>query len=208
LTAKNERYDGDCCRSTRFSGNRALIVFAGGYVPYFSLATIWALYHQLKQHYGFAVIYRSRMEILRKLTTSLTALSYWRTSLAVFCLFYATFRVSGASRRPFKDTGGLCGLCSLVVMAVVSLVWLIRQVVRYSGGGPIDCPNTCFSSRCAADVGGNALPVSVQVPMVVIMMLPLHTLNITALVWFHNRKYSSSTATRARHGLAATVTGG
>jgi len=34
-------------------------------------------------------------------------------------------------------------------------------------------------------------PFPYKLPMVVIMMLPLHTLQYHRLVWFHNRKYSS-----------------
>jgi len=39
-------------------------------------------------------------------------------------------------------------------MAVVSLVWLIRQVVRFSRGGLIDLPKyPAFRRGCAANVG-------------------------------------------------------
>jgi len=46
-----------------------------------------------------------------------------------------------------KILADYAGYALLVVMAVVLSVWLIRQVVRYSGGGPIDLPKYLLSSR-------------------------------------------------------------
>jgi len=71
LTAKNVRYDGDCGPAYRFSGIGPWLYLQAVISRIFSFATVWALYHQTETHYGFAVIYKIKNEILRKWTNFL-----------------------------------------------------------------------------------------------------------------------------------------
>jgi len=184
-----------------------LVVFAGGYIPYFFLATVWALYHQLKQHYGFAVIYKIKNGDTEEVDNFLDRAFLLANFLGP--LFVFVTRRSGFLARAdgrLKLLAGYAGYALLVVMAVVSLVWLIRQVVRFSRGGLIDLPKYLLFVAVVPLMWVVMLsPFPYKLPMVVLMMLPMHTLQYHRLVWFHNRKYSSPTATRTRHGLAVIV---
>ncbi len=169
-----------------------LMVLAGAATLFFILAALWTYYHQLKQHYGFAVIYKIKNDDLDAADNLLDRL------LFIFGFGYPF--VVFALRDALTDA-------LLAVTVLVALAWLARQAQRAARGLRLNVPKYLLLAAIFPLYWVVLLAdAPYKLAVVILILSPFHTLQYHRLLWFHNRKYARAGAeARERHGLAALV---
>jgi hypothetical protein len=179
-------------------------VIAGQGARFFAFAAVWAYYHQIKQHYGFAVIYKIKNRDLAPIDNALDRLLISTGFVSPFVAFVAR-NTNVLARLPasLKTYAALVPAMLLIVTLVCAVAWLARQLQRLAQGEPLNAPKLLLLLT--------TLPLywiimfsaaTHQLALVVLLTAPLHSLQYHRLVWFHNRKYATQDSSRALHGAA------
>jgi hypothetical protein len=185
------------------------MVLAGAGTAFFVLAALWTYHHQLKQHYGFAVIYKIKNEDLAAADNLLDRLLFLFGFGYPFVVFALRSSPTWAARIPARVAERLDVLTGalLVVTLLVAVVWLARQAQRWLTGRALNVPKY-FLLAAIFPLYWTVLltPAPYKLAVVILILSPFHTLQYHRLMWFHNRKYAGGAADlRERHGLAAVV---
>ena len=183
-----------------------LMVAAGRGGAFILLVGLWSHLHQIKQHYGFAVLYKKKNGDLGRLDNALDQL-FMRFGFGFPIADFLMRQPWAVKRLPESLTAALPSLRAalLFVTLAVALAWLARQAQRAYAGPALNVPK-CLLLLAALPLHWLVLlsPATPQsIAVVVGVLSPFYTLQYHRLVWFHNRKYTRDGACRERHGAAA-----
>jgi len=171
------------------------MVLAGlkGYL--YLLVGVWAYYHVIRQHYGFMVLYKVKNRDLRPLDNAID-----RVFIGVMMVFppFHRFFIHHPEELGIKLAFPRFEPVMWALVAATGAVYLVRQVVRYRAGEPLDVPKQLLFAAIVPLHWLTFAYMSWQaaVPTVTIV----HNLQYHALVWFHNRNRYGSDGNTARHG--------
>jgi hypothetical protein len=170
-----------------------LFVAAGAAELFFFLAVSWQVFHVVKQHFGFVMLYKAKAR-------ERSRLDFWadRAFLLVSLLLpYARYCL--AARLP-----GWLDALVLVAYAALAVLWVLRQVqIRAALVWPkiallaVTVPLYWLAFGYASATGA-----------ILVASLPLglfHGLQYHRLLWLHNRNRYSAPGSAARHGAAVLV---
>jgi hypothetical protein len=183
------------------------LVAAGAGAAFILIVGLWSHLHQVKQHYGFAVLYKKKNGDLGRLDNALDQL-FMRFCFGFPVVDFVLRRPGVLRRLPewLAAQAPTVRAALLYLTLGVASAWLLRQARRAWAGPPLNVPK-CLLLLAAVPLHWVVLlspwtPPSVAV--VVGVLSPFHTLQYHRLVWFHNRKYAAPReGARERHGTAA-----
>ena len=182
-----------------------VMVLAGAGFVFFFIAALWAYYHLVKQHYGFMVLYKKKNNDLAALDNALDRL------LLLFAFNYpfvefiardpeAMARVP-APLQSFVRTLALILLAGTITLAVA---WLARQVQRAVIGEALNIPKYLLLGAAIPMHWVVLLTPMPHKPIAIVAILTIyHNLQYHRLIWFHNKKYSRSSAPPVSSNLRA-----
>ena len=195
------------CGSLLFFLLGPLMVLAGAGAAFFFFAIVWAFYHQVKQHYGFAVLYKIKNHDLARIDNVLDRLFLLFSFVYPFAVFI-TRSPKMLARVPAPIAARLDYLHALLLAltAIIACAWLLRQIQRAVQGQAINLPKCLLF---AAVIPLYWLVLLADAPyhlsIVVLILSPFHTLQYHRLIWLHNRKYTRDAEARGRHGAATLI---
>lgn len=177
------------------------------FLIYLGLATFYAYYHVVRQHYGFLALYKARNKDSDKTDLQIDRWALYAGCWAPYAWFLLThpkarvlMHLSPAGPESLWEKAAT--LLSLGVWGSAILVFLIRQVLRPRGAPRL--PQTCYLlvtvllyslvyfviARLEPVYAASAGPDQ-DFLLISIMVALFHNLQYVGLVWIHNRnRYS------------------
>src|SRR5688500_13144890 len=118
-----------------------VMVLAGAGFVFFFVASLWAYYHIVKQHYGFMVLYIKKNGDLARVDNALDRLLLLFAFNYPFVEFIAR-DPEAMARVPEALRGGVNGFATILLAGTILLfiAWLARQVQRATTGEPLNVP--------------------------------------------------------------------
>jgi hypothetical protein len=174
-----------------------VMVYAGAGLVFFFLAALWAYYHLVKQHYGFMVLYKKKNNDLAPIDNALDRLLLLFAFNYPFVAFIAR-DPEAMARVPAALQSGVNMLAAILLLATVVLAvgWVARQLQRAVIGEPLDVPKYLLLAAAIPMHWIVLLTPMPHKPIAIVAILTIyHNLQYHRLIWFHNKKYSSSLAT-------------
>lgn len=183
-------------------GPLAVLLGAGTY--FFVVAILWSHFHQVKQHYGFAVLYKKKNDDIEDLDNKVDNLFLSMAFLYPAAVF--SLNTMEAWRRlpnPLPDLIRYLPVPLLIATGIAGALWLLRQVQRYLTGKPLNLPKYALFAATMPLHWAVLLNATTKSWFVAVSILaPLHTLQYHRLMWFYDRKYSRGEDCKARYGAA------
>lgn len=178
-----------------------LMVLLGAGFVFFFIAALWAYYHLVKQHYGFMVLYKKKNNDLARVDNALDRLLLLFAFNYPFVAFIAQ-DPEAMARVPVGLRGGVNGLASLLLIGTIALtvVWVARQIQRAIVGEPLNVPKYLLLAAAIPMHWIVLLTPMPHKPIAIVAILTIyHNLQYHRLIWFHNKKYKSSTSDETSH---------
>lgn len=178
-----------------------------GYLSYFFLFAIcWQHFHIVKQHYGFVMLYKAKNKERDRRDLRLDR---WFL-LASLWVPLAGFVIE--TRGWMQPWTGMAWRGALALYLTLTLVWLGRQVQKYTRGENLNVPKLALLlaivplqwlafQHAAANGPDGILRAGITLGL-------FHSLQYHRLLWFHNRNRYSGPEAETKYGLAAKLTGG
>lgn len=183
-------------------GPLAVLLKAGAY--FFVVAILWSHFHQVKQHYGFAVLYKKKNDDIEYLDNKIDNLFLFSAFLypaAVFSL--NTMEVWRRLPRPLPGLIWFMRVPLLIITIAIAVVWLCRQVQRHLTRRSLNLPKyTLFAATIPLHWAVLLNTTTRNWFVAVSVLAPLHTLQYHRLMWYYDRKYSRGEDCRQRYGVA------
>jgi hypothetical protein len=173
-----------------------IMVFAGLGLVFFFLAALWAYYHLVKQHYGFMVLYKKKNNDLAPIDNALDRLLLLFAFNYPFVAFIAR-DPEAMTRVPVSLRFGVNGLATILLVGTIILfvAWLIRQGQRLITGDALDVPKYLLLAAAIPMHWIVLLTPMPHKPIAIVAILTIyHNLQYHRLIWFHNKKYTRSSA--------------
>jgi hypothetical protein len=187
-----------------------IMVYAGAGLIFFFLAALWAYYHLVKQHYGFMVLYKKKNNDLAAIDNALDRLLLLFAFNYPFVAFIAR-DPEATARVPATLRSGVDTLAAILLAATIVLfiAWLGRQIQRAITGEPLDVPKYLLLAAAIPMHWIVLLTPMPHKPIAIVAILTIyHNLQYHRLIWFHNKKYAtSSTAFTGTAGVSPAVVG-
>ncbi len=187
-----------------------IMVFAGLGLVFFFLAALWAYYHLVKQHYGFMVLYKKKNNDLAPLDNALDRLLLLFAFNYPFVAFIAR-DPEAMTRVPAPLRFAVNGLATILLAGTIILfvAWLIRQGQRLLTGETLDLPKYLLLAAAIPMHWIVLLTPMPNKPIAIVAILTIyHNLQYHRLIWFHNKKYTrSSAAPTGTAGVAGSPAG-
>jgi len=200
--------------------SRVFTRFAGAGLLFFFLASIWAYYHLVKQHYGFMVLYKKKNQDLDPIDNFadrfflLTALTY----PFLHYIVYYRYMIADASDRNHLDMVARVPnvLSSSVAQSLDTFVWWLfvvsavlfgaRQIQRVLTGRPLNLPKYLLLAA-AIPLHWIVLFSSITIIGIAPVLTIWHNIQYHRLIWFHNKnKYQAKDGAEIKsYGLASTI---
>jgi hypothetical protein len=186
-----------------------LMVFAGAGLIFFFLAALWAYYHLVKQHYGFMVLYKKKNNDLAPVDNALDRQLLLFAFNYPFVAFIAR-DPEAMARVPATLQSGVEALATILLAGTVILgmAWLGRQIQRALTGELLDVPKYLLLAAAIPMHWIVLLTPMPHKPIAIVAILTIyHNLQYHRLIWFHNKKYTSSlTAFAGTAGVSPATT--
>ena len=187
-----------------FAIGPVMVLIGAGFL-FFFVAALWAYYHLVKQHYGFMVLYKKKNGDLARIDNALDRL------LLLFAFNYPFFAFiaqdpEAMARVPGPLRGGMNGLATLLLIGTIAMavVWLARQVQRAVSGEPLNVPKYLLLAAAIPMHWIVLLTPMPHKPIAIVAILTIyHNLQYQRLIWFHNKKYKSTTTVAEGQSSAA-----
>ena len=184
-----------------------LLVWIGVGFVFFFVASLWAYYHLVKQHYGFMVLYKKKNGDLAKVDNFLDR------TLLLFAFNYPFVEFiardpEAMARVPAALRGGVNGFSRLLLIGTILLgaAWVIRQVQRAVVGEPLNVPKYLLLAAAIPMHWIVLLTPMPHKPIAIVAILTIyHNFQYHRLIWFHNKKYNSGKADSAASFGAASL---
>jgi uncharacterized membrane protein len=184
-----------------------LMVLAGLGLVFFFLAALWAYYHLVKQHYGFMVLYKKKNNDLARADNFLDRTFLLLAFTYPFVAFVA--RDPDAMKRvPASLQASIGGLELVLLIGTIALAlaWLFRQIQRARQGRALNVPKYLLLAAAIPMHWVVLLTPMPNKPIAIVAILTVyHNLQYHRLVWFHNKKYTSSDDCKQRYGAAELI---
>jgi hypothetical protein len=177
-----------------------IMVFAGAGLIFFFLAALWAYYHLVKQHYGFMVLYKKKNNDLAPIDNALDRLLLLFAFNYPFIAFIAR-DPEAMARVPATLQSGVNALATILLAGtiILAVAWLGRQIQRLIIGEPLDAPKYLLLAAAIPMHWVVLLTPMPHKPIAIVAILTIyHNLQYHRLIWFHNKKYASSTPALTR----------
>jgi hypothetical protein len=175
---------------------------------FFFMASLWAYYHLVKQHYGFMVLYKKKNGDLAE-ADNLIDRAFLMAAMAYPFIHFIGHGVASAERVPFPtDSSAFMYLERGVFLGfLVSLLAFVgRQIWRLYSRLPINLPKLLLLAAAVPMhwIVLKCLEPSPEGPLAAVASLTIyHNLQYHRIVWFHNRnKYVGS---GIDYGLASRI---
>jgi hypothetical protein len=171
-----------------------IMVYAGAGLVFFFLAALWAYYHLVKQHYGFMVLYKKKNNDLAAIDNVLDRLLLLFAFNYPFVAFIAR-DPEAMARVPASLQSGVNALAAILLAGtiILGLAWLGRQLQRLITGEPLDVPKYLLLAAAIPMHWIVLLTPMPHKPIAIVAILTIyHNLQYHRLIWFHNKKYTSS----------------
>ncbi len=179
-------------------------VLLGASKYFFVMAILWSHFHQVKQHYGFTVLYKKKNDDIEDLDNKLDNVFLFMAFLypaAVFTL--NTMQFWQRLPNPLPDLIQYLPVVLLAGTVMAGAMWLSRQVQRSLTGKPLNLPKYALLAATIPLHWVVLLNASTKNWFVAVSILaPLHTLQYHRLMWFYDRKYSRGEDCKERYGVA------
>jgi len=184
-----------------------VMVLAGAGAAFFFFAIVWAFYHQIKQHYGFMVLYKIRNHDLADIDNALDRLFLLFSFVYPFAVFILRSpKMLARVPAPLAARLDYLYAALLALTATIACAWLLRQIQRAVQRQSINLPKYLLF---AAVIPLYWLVLLADAPyhlsIVVLILSPFHTLQYHRLIWRHNRKYTRDAEARSRYGAITTL---
>jgi hypothetical protein len=182
-----------------------LMVWAGAAFVFFFIAALWAYYHLVKQHYGFMVLYKKKNGDLAPVDNALDRLLLLFAFNYPFVAFIAQ-DPQAMARVPsvLQSSVNLVATFLLAGTVILGIAWLARQVQRAMLGQLLDVPKYLLLAASIPMHWIVLLTPMPNKPIAIVAILTIyHNLQYHRLIWFHNRKYTTSSA--SMRGSSPTV---
>jgi hypothetical protein len=183
-----------------------MVLLGVGFV-FFFLAALWAYYHLIKQHYGFMVLYKKKNNDLAPVDNALDRLfllfAFWYPFVA-----FVAHDEEAMARVPAPLLSGIGYLATALLIAtiIVALAWAFRQVQCAICRQPLDIPKYLLLAAAIPMHWIVLLTPMPHKPIAIVAILTIyHNLQYHRLIWFHNKKYTSSADGKERYGAAELV---
>jgi hypothetical protein len=178
---------------------------------FLTLASLWAYWHVVRQHYGLMSLYQRKNGDTHPLDRRVDSLTLYVGLLAPFVSFALTHpvarRLLGLSPEPGPELW-VARAAWVATLAVVAL-FAARQLQRWRSGLGVNTPKVLL---LAAALGLSALlflpPVASRVEFLMIsaVVTAFHNVQYHGIVWFYHRnRYHSAGADRSAFGLAPRI---
>ena len=184
-----------------------VMVLAGAGLFFFFLAALWAYYHLVKQHYGFMVLYKKKNNDLARADNFLDRAFLLVAFTYPFVAFVA--RDPDAMRRVpagLQSSVNFLEISLLVATIALGVAWLARQIQRAVVGLPLNVPKYLLLGAAIPMHWVVLLTPMPHKPIAIVAILTIyHNLQYHRLIWFHNKKYTSSADCKERYGAAELI---
>ena len=183
-------------------GPLAVLLKVGAF--FFVVSILWSHFHQIKQHYGFAVLYKKKNDDIEPADNKLDNLFLFSAFLYPALIFSLnTMAVWRRLLAPLPSLISFLRVSLLVLTAVVAAVWLGRQVQRLWARRSLNLPKYALFAATIPLHWAVLLNTTTRNWFVAVSVIaPLHTLQYHRLMWFYDRKYSSGEDCKERYGVA------
>jgi uncharacterized membrane protein len=185
-----------------------VMVLAGAGFAFFFVAALWAYYHLVKQHYGFMVLYKKKNGDLAAVDNALDRLLLMFAFNYPFVAFIAQDPQAMARvPRPLQSSVNAVAMTLLAGTIILGVAWLARQVQRALLGQSLNVPKYLLLAAAIPMHWIVLLTPMPNKPIAIVAILTIyHNLQYHRLIWFHNKKYTTGSASvspsAARHSLA------
>ncbi|XXF74893.1 hypothetical protein P2318_17620 [Myxococcaceae bacterium GXIMD 01537] len=178
---------------------------------FMAMASIWAYWHVVRQHYGVMTLYQRKSRDQLPLDRRIDSLTLYVGLLAPFAAFALTQpiarKILGLRGEPGWESWVAQG-CWAAVASVVALL-VARQVQRHRAGLGVNTPKLLL---LATSAGLSALLFSpwvmnrVDFIMFAVVVTAFHNVQYHGIVWFYHRnRYHGPDAELSRYGLAPRI---
>jgi hypothetical protein len=179
------------------------MAMAGYASLFFLVAVCWQHYHIVKQHFGFAMLYRAKNRERGRGDAQLDRwflLASLIVPLSIFVMRTHPSWTTGPFFRYVPDPGQPAYI-------VLTGVWVGRQIFKYFTGEPMNWPKLALFAAVVPLQWLALLHASHYGPDGIlragIVLGMFHGLQYHRLLWFHNRNRYSGPDAAQRYGLAA-----
>ncbi|MCP3139373.1 hypothetical protein [Pyxidicoccus xibeiensis] len=181
------------------------------FVVFLTLASLWAYWHVVRQHYGIMVLYQRKGGPLSPLDRRLDSVTLYTGLLAPFLAFAVTHPVA---RKRLGLTGTptwepvVAGACFALVLALVVL-YAVRQVLRWRAGQRVNGPKLLMMGAAlglTALVFWPSVSARMDFIMFAVAVTAFHNVQYHGVVWFYHRnRYHAAGVDAAHFGWAPRV---
>jgi hypothetical protein len=184
-----------------------IMMLLGLGMVFFFIAALWAYYHLVKQHYGFMVLYKKKNGDLAPIDNALDRLLLLFAFNYPFVAFIA-MDPEAMARVPAVLHTGVNHVAAFLLAGtvVLAVVWIGRQFQRVFKGQPLNIPKYLL---LAAAIPMHWIVLLIPMPhkpiAIVAILTIYHNFQYHRLIWFHNKKYTTGTDLRERHGAAELI---
>jgi hypothetical protein len=184
-----------------------LVLVAGrASVAFIFVASMWAYYHIVMQHYGIMMLYKKKNDDLAEYDTR--ADRFFLFAMLLFPFIWYMLEVPDALEMwpvlPGITIKQVAEMLALLAAIAAAALFAGRQVIRYRRGDALDLPKMLFLGAVVPmhwAVLMGPLPPRVMVPILTIS----HNIQYQRLIWFHNRNKYAGAAGPKKYGWAALI---
>ncbi|WP_163994889.1 hypothetical protein [Pyxidicoccus caerfyrddinensis] len=192
-------------------GVSALLGTKVPFVVFLTLASLWAYWHVVRQHYGIMVLYQRKGGESSAVDRKLDSVTLYTGLLAPFVAFAVTHPTA---RRQLGLTGEptwepvVAGACFALVGALVVL-YAVRQVLRWRAGQRVNGPKMLMMGAAlglTAVVFWPSVSARMDFIMFAVAVTAFHNVQYHGVVWFYHRnRYHSAGVDPKAFGWAPQV---
>ncbi|MCY1019613.1 hypothetical protein [Pyxidicoccus sp. MSG2] len=192
-------------------GVSALLGTKVPFVVFLTLASLWAYWHVVRQHYGIMVLYQRKGGESSPGDRKLDSVTLYTGLLAPFVAFAVTHPTA---RRQLGLTGEptwepvVAGACFALVGALVVL-YAVRQVLRWRAGQRVNGPKMLMMGAAlglTAVVFWPSVSARMDFIMFAVAVTAFHNVQYHGVVWFYHRnRYHSAGVDPKAFGWAPKV---
>jgi hypothetical protein len=182
------------------------LIFGRASTAFIFVASMWAYYHIVMQHYGIMMLYKKKNDDLAPQDNASDR--YFLFAMLLFPFVRYMLEVPDALEMwpvlPAMQIRRGAELATLAAAIIASGAFARRQFLHFKRGEPINVPKLLFLAAVVPmhwAVLMGPLPPNVMVPILTIS----HNIQYQRLIWFYNRnKYTGDTAPK-KYGWAALI---
>jgi len=190
-------------------------IIAGSQQPYvwfLLLASLWAYWHVVRQHYGFLCLYQRKNGEPAGVANTV---DYWCFYVMMIAPLGSFIMMNDMAREamllPVVALPAEATVLQLIRGAVVAAaaLYLGKEFLRWRSGEQLDLPKNLFLLSCVSVHWVVCLVPEIAGQLHLLMFSALvtlhHGIQYHGIVWFHNRNRYQGEGARARHGRLATT---